>query len=153
MPKASTIAFFLVNLLLLSSVYGSYKEEHEGFMKNFKGTSAACVIVCLAHVPASILLLKIVQGNSKSSFLRDYICLVVPLLLNMTVLADYCYFTLLLMVMLEAIYVLRFNQYRVRKDREITDTLSAVNPSKKAVYLSLFKGLYLYIKMQIFRLK
>lgn len=141
MPKSIALAFFLVNLLLLSlSVQGSYKEEHEGFMKNYKGTSAACVIVCLAHVPASILLLKIVQGNSKSSFLRDYFCLVAPLLLNMTVLADYCYFTLLLMVMLEAIYVLRFNHYRVRKDREIVDITTAPIPSKNAVYLSLFKG-------------
>ena len=41
-------------LSTLAVVYAGYKEEHQGFVKNFKGTSAGYVIVCLAHVPASI---------------------------------------------------------------------------------------------------
>ena len=89
MLKSAMLTIFGM-ILLTSPVLGGYKEEHEGFVKNFKGTSAFFVVICLAHLPASILLLKIVQGSSKPLFIRDFVCLVLPLLLNMTILADYC---------------------------------------------------------------
>ena len=138
-------------LLLLPSALGGYKEEHEGFVKNFKGTSAFFIIICLAHLPASILLLKIVQGSSKPLFIRDLFCLVLPLLLNMTILADYCYITLFFMVTCEMLYIFRFNPYRARKpsdnellengnQREKSSFSSAVVRCQKAAYLNLFKG-------------
>jgi hypothetical protein len=140
-------------LLLLPSALGGYKEEHEGFVKNFKGTSAFFIIICLAHLPASILLLKIVQGSSKPLFIRDMFCLVLPLLLNMTVLADYCYITIFFMVTCEMIYIFRFNPYRARKpsDNDLLENSnlrvkssfsSAVVRCQKAAYLNLFKGMF-----------
>ena len=134
---------------MIPTVLGGYKEEHEGFVKNFKGTSAFFVIICLSHLPASILLLKIMQGSSKSSFLRDMLCLVLPILLNMTVLADYCYITIFLLVGFEMLYIFRFNPYRIRKasDDEIGHSDSsegsysgAITRCRKAAYLNLFKG-------------
>ena len=135
--------------LWIPSVLGGYKEEHEGFVKNFKGTSAFFVIICLSHLPASILLLKIMQGSSKSLFVRDMLCLVLPILLNMTVLADYCYITIFLLVGFEMLYIFHFNPYRMRKasDYEIGRSDSsegsfsgAITRCRKAAYLNLFKG-------------
>ena len=137
-------------LSTLAVVYAGYKEEHQGFVKNFKGTSAGYVIVCLAHVPASILLLKIVQGSSRPSFLRDLLCLVLPILLNLTLLADYCYFTIVLLIGCEAVFIFKINPYRVRKESD--DVAQSVNGlqdeessslfdrCKGTAYLNLFKG-------------
>ena len=137
-------------ILLTSPVLGGYKEEHEGFVKNFKGTSAFFVVICLAHLPASILLLKIVQGSSKPLFIRDFVCLVLPLLLNMTILADYCYLTIFLLIGGEIVYILRFNPYREKKvaDNDMNlrcslpggSLLSSIARCKRMAYLNLFKG-------------
>ena len=139
-------------ILLASPVLGGYKEEHEGFVKNFKGTSAFFVVICLAHLPASILLLKIVQGSSKPLFIRDFVCLVLPLLLNMTILADYCYITIFLLIVGEIVYILRFNPYREKKvaDNDMNlrcslslpggSLLSSIARCKRMAYLNLFKG-------------
>ena len=133
-------------LLLLPVVYAGYKEEHQGFVKNFKGTSAGYVIVCLAHVPASILLLKIVQGSSRPSFLRDFLCIVLPILLNMTLLADYCYLTIILLIGCEILFIVKINPYRVRKESddiiqsEGGEPSSVLNRCRGAAYLNLFKG-------------
>lgn len=116
-----TLYTSFVLLLLLSHIQicsCGYKQEHEGFVKNFKGTSAGNILCTLAHVPASILLLKIVQGNSQPSFIRDFSCLVLPILLNMTILADYCYLTIVLLVTSEIIYVVYFNPCRSRPGNE-----------------------------------
>ena len=143
MASPVTALFGAVSFLPL--IYAGYKEEHQGFVKNFKGTSAGYVIVCLLHVPASILLLKIVQGSKQPSFLRDFVCLVLPILLNMTILADYCYVTIILLILLEALYILRINPYRERKESDnISEESSSEGYSlsrcKKAAYLDLFKG-------------
>ena len=150
--SAALTAFGLT--LLTSSVFGGYKEEHEGFVKNFKGTSAFFVVICLAHLPASILLLKIIQGSSKPLFIRDFFCLVLPLLLNMTILADYCYITIFLLIGGEIIYILRFNPYREKKvaDRDLEmksslpggSFLPSIVRFKRMAYLNLFKGDVIY---------
>lgn len=149
MLKSAMLTIFGM-ISLTSPVLGGYKEEHEGFVKNFKGTSAFFVVICLAHLPASILLLKIVQGSSKPLFIRDFVCLVLPLLLNMTILADYCYLTIFLLIGGEIVYILRFNPYREKKiaDNDMNlrcslpggSLLSSIARCKRMAYLNLFKG-------------
>ena len=149
MLKSAVLTIFGL-ILLASPVLGGYKEEHEGFVKNFKGTSAFFVVICLAHLPASILLLKITQGSSKPLFIRDFLCLVLPLLFNMTILADYCYLTIFLLIGGEIIYILRFNPYRQKKvaDNEMemksslpgSSFLSSIVRNRRTAYLNLFKG-------------
>lgn len=137
---------YLGMLSLLPMTFAGYKEEHSGFVKNFKGTSAGYVIVCLLHVPASILLLKIVQGSSRPSFIRDFFCLIVPILLNMTLLSNWAYVTIIILILFEAFWILRINPYRARKEsddvREEHSSGSSVpvGRCKKAAYLDLFKG-------------
>ena len=70
-----------------------YNDAHSAFVSNLKGTSAGCVLICLLHVPVSILLLKSVQKASAPSYFRDFAYLVTPILLSVTLLADYGYFT------------------------------------------------------------
>ena len=165
--KKNTINFRYVIPLLLSILsflpvtLCGYKEEHQGFVKNFKGTSVGNILICLIHVPASILFLKIVQGSSPPSFIRDMFCLILPILLNMTVFADYCYFTIILMIAFEIIFILKINPYRVRKESDdVTHSGNVLHdnePSslfykcKGLTYINLFKGkwvrgLYNYIK-------
>ena len=153
----SAVLTILALILLLSPVLGGYKEEHEGFVKNFKGTSAFFVVICLAHLPASILLLKIIQGSSKPQFLRDFMCLVLPLLLNMTILADYCYLTIFMMIGCEVVFILFFNPYREKKTADNELVLNGSNAAsggsflsssiarcKRVAYLNLFKGSVLF---------
>lgn len=80
--------------------YSSYKIEHEAFVSNLKGTSIACIIACLLHIPALILLLKIFQTSRRARLIRDYFVFVFPLILTITVLADYNYVTIALLGLL-----------------------------------------------------
>lgn len=75
----------------------SYKEEHESFVSNLKGSSIGCIIACLMHVPIFILILKLVQRYKKPSLARDFLILVFPSLLVVTVFANYNYFTLVML--------------------------------------------------------
>lgn len=79
---------------LMSSRISSYKDEHESFVSNLKGTSVACVVTCLAHVPAFIMLAKVMQRTRKPRIIREFLCLSFPLLLTITVFADYSYLSL-----------------------------------------------------------
>lgn len=78
----------------------SYKEEHESFVANLKGSSIGCIIVCLLHMPAYILLLKMAQKYSKPSLSRDFLLLVFPTLLTVTVFANYNYISLIVLIVI-----------------------------------------------------
>ena len=120
----------------------SYKEDHESFVSNnIKGTSLGCILVVLAHAPALILLLKLVQKNSTPIFLRDMIYLVIPILLSMTVLADYCYLTLVVIVFSE-IFALQ-QQRGFCYDKVLFD-------SSKKPFITIFKGAHMYVPFKLY---
>lgn len=120
----------------------SYKEVHEAFVSNLKGTSAGDVFIILVHLPLAILLLKLVQGSSRPLYLRDLMYLALPLLLSLTVLADFSYLSGVLLLIGE-LFVL---QMRHVKSIRVTDTDNSVdtslNPpqSNQLTFISLFKG-------------
>lgn len=72
----------------------NYKYEHEQFMSNLKGSSAACIVACLLHVPVFVMLTKLIQKGRKPRLLREFFFLCLPLLLTMTIFADYTYLSL-----------------------------------------------------------
>ena len=124
----------------------SYKEQHEAFVSNLKGTSAACILTCLSHFPIIIIVLKLIQKKSKALYLRDLVYLTIPLLLSFTILADYSYITLLILLIL-IIYNLQTSQGIIQSN-EPDKTLST--NSNKLSFLTLFKGMYnsdLYINI------
>ena len=130
----------------------SYAEEHIAFVSNLKGTSAACVLVCLAHAPLSVLFLKLVQKRKRPLLQRDLLYLVLPILLNLTILADYCYITLLLLVGLETAFVLKVEREWKRRKLLIEESTILTTPCtpihdipSKLTYLTLFKGLNMLI--------
>ncbi len=75
-----------------------YREQHESFVSNLKGTSPLDVLVSLAHFPIALILLKLLQKGSTPMFLRDVTGLMLPLLLCLTLFADYSYLTLLVIL-------------------------------------------------------
>jgi len=133
----------------------SYKEVHEAFVSNLKGTSAGDVFVVLVHLPLAILLLKLVQGSSSSSssssrplFLRDFVYLALPLLLSLTVLADLSYVSAVLLLIGE-LFTLQMKQQQ--KSTRLTNTenhpadsntdlLQQQHTSHNLTFISLFKG-------------
>ena len=129
-----------------------YAEEHIAFVSNLKGTSAACVLVCLAHAPLSVLLLKLVQKRKRPLLQRDLLYLVLPILLNLTILADYCYITVLMMLGLEIAFVLKVEREWKRRKMLMEDSSVLMTPCtpihdvpSKLTYLTLFKGLNMLI--------
>lgn len=71
------------------TVMSNYKAEHEEFVSNLNGSSTASVIICLAHVPALILLTKLVQKGKKPRLFFEFLFFSFPMLLCMTIFADY----------------------------------------------------------------
>ena len=122
----------------------SYRDEHVSFVSNLKGTSIGCIVTCLAHSPCCILLVKLVQRNTKPMLLRDMFYFVIPLLLNMTVLADQCYWTLGILTLIEIIYVIKMNRENARKfdfeQLQIGSHSVEQEHSSKLNFLTLFKG-------------
>lgn len=121
----------------------TYKEEHEAFVSNLKGTSIGCIYFCLSHVPALVLLLKLVQANRRPRLLRDFTFLVIPILLIITLLADQSFWTLPCLLLGEILAINRL-QFRKGLGVFIGDIPSSGNvntiSSNKKTYLSLFKG-------------
>jgi hypothetical protein len=114
----------------------SYKEEHEAFVSNLKGTSVGCILACFLHIPAVILLLKLIQKKARPRILRDMVYLVIPLLLSLTVLADYSYVSLIIIAIAE-IYTLQLQKLKYESD-VVQDVIASED--KKKSYISLFKG-------------
>ena len=116
----------------------SYKEQHEAFVSNLKGTSAACILTCLSHFPIIIIVLKLIQKKSKALYLRDLVYLTIPLLLSFTILADYSYITLLILLIF-IIYNLQTSQVTIQSSE--SEKILSTN-SNKLSFLTLFKGRY-----------
>lgn len=141
---STEMIFLIVFLIFVATrstvVLGSYQEEHETFMSNVKGASAADVLVCLAHGPALIVILKLVQGGRKPRLIRDVACLGWPMLASVTILGDKSRgYLSLLILLLTAIFVVRTNNRDAQEDsnkpREVVDEVSC-----DRTFLSLFKG-------------
>jgi phosphatidylinositol glycan class W len=127
----------------------SYEAEKLAFVSNLKGTSAGCVLVCLAHAPLAVLGLKMVQKRKRPLLQRDALFLVLPVLLNMTLLADYCYWTFVVFLGLVVAYVWKVES-DVRRRKVVTldaapESSSSSSNSDKLSYLTLFKGLNMLI--------
>lgn len=137
--KECVIAVIMIGITIASAA--SYRAEHESFVSNLKGTSITCILFYLAHAPACVFLLKLVQGNRKPSIVRDICFLVMPLLLSMTILSNHSYWSLPCLISIGFV-VSKYHQ-RSQKDHvldidatiTLTDYLGP-HPS----YLSLFKG-------------
>jgi hypothetical protein len=107
----------------------TYKEEHEAFVSNLKGTSVGCVLVYLLHIPAFILLTKLTQRGRKIRILREFFFLVFPLLLEMTVFADYNYLSLIgLIVIIYVYYKTDQRSSHSTIDHSTTHTLQEKSP-------------------------
>jgi hypothetical protein len=120
-----------------------YKSDHEAFVSNLKGTSAGDVIACLGHFPATIILIKMIQKTSIPLYLRDLVYLALPILLSMTILADYSYVSLIGIVVSEIVVL------QMSKTNSIDSQLENASDNKKIDYLnkkltfiSLFKGIF-----------
>ncbi len=120
----------------------AHKIDHESFVSNLKGTSVACVIACIAHVPCCIVLLKIAQKSKKPRLLRDICFVVVPMLLIVTVMADYNYMTVLsTLIVLAVMYFRTSGKLPVNDSNNSSPDKVNINPSKQnTYYLTLFKG-------------
>ena len=122
-----------------------YKDHHEAFVSNLKGTSAADVLICLSYVPVAVILLKLVQKSSLPLYLRDVAYLVVPILLNLTILADFSYITLFALLLCELYTLQKILQISLRGSNISDDIFyySAENNSllkSKTSFISLFRG-------------
>lgn len=135
-------------------ITSTYKEEHESFVSNLSGSSAECVVLCLAHVPAYILLTKMIQGFSAPRVLLDFMGLGLPLMLTMTVFSEYTVASMcFLLVMYAATYKIRAGSFSFR-------STFPPSPEKelygRTSYLTLSKGITdnsPYPKLPIFALK
>lgn len=128
------------------SVISDYKVAHEAFVSNIKGTSIGCIIACLLHIPAYILMLKISQFRRKPRIIRDYCLLTVPMLLTITVVVDHNYWSLACVTAL-LIYVIKSDTHDSDGSVDATDMniMSSNNERPERLtgsttYLTLFKG-------------
>lgn len=115
-----------------------YKLAHEAFMANHSGTNVGNVILCVAHAPALLWLLKIAQGHKGSVFWMEFAIIVVPTLFSITVWYEYLYVTAMLVylpVVPAVIYQLRSP---LRCTTTVEETSSGVHAS--TAYLTHFKG-------------
>mmetsp|Transcript_14027 Transcript_14027/g.20977 ORF Transcript_14027/g.20977 Transcript_14027/m.20977 type:complete len:565 (-) Transcript_14027:11-1705(-) len=119
----------------------AYKDEHEAFVSNLKGTSLSCVLVCLAHVPACILLLKLVQAWRRPRILRDLFVLVYPLMFSLTIFSGHGYWSL------PSLFSIAFMISQLKGDRrgaglssDHFGSTTLEDSQTKLSYLSLFKG-------------
>ena len=125
-----------------------YKAEHEAFVSNMKGTSVGCIFACLAHAPALILILKGSQGFNTPNILRDFVFLVVPTLLTITVASDYNYLTLVCMYALIGAYLFSSSK-RMTLDSLFNEKAANArnvesHSHNNTSYLTLFKGMLVY---------
>ena len=103
------------------SVSVSYKEEHESFVSNLKGSSIGCIIVCLMHVPVFILTLKLVQRYKKPTLMRDFLILVFPSLLVVTVFANYNYVSLVALTIILCLVMRSLSQCKHVNETVLSD--------------------------------
>lgn len=116
----------------------AYKAEHEQFTSNLKGTSILCIILCILHVPACLLISKLVQWRRKPNWIRDYAFLVVPQLLSITVLHNHSYWSLPCLLSLGFV-ASKLQRNIIDKTTGSATDLSSILGAHKA-YLSYFKG-------------
>ncbi len=116
-----------------------YKADHEAFVSNLSGSSVACVLVTLLHVPAFIFLAKYAMTECKNAFLREFLVLSFPLLLTMTVFSDYIYLSLGIILLI--IYCVLGNA-QLSDDRTTIEDKSSYRENKnyRTSYLTLSKG-------------
>lgn len=123
----------------------TYKEQHEAFVSNLQGSSVFEVLACVSQVPAFIMLLKLVQRNSKPSIIRDFLLFTLPTLLSITLFANLNYWSLLVLVVGLGYY---HSRDRNRITQPSTPPTTPLNPSNlgetdDTSYLTLFKGEFL----------
>ena len=128
----------------IDHIMKTYAEEHAAFFSNLKGSSALDVLVCILHLPALVLLLKLVQGHKRPRLLRDYFFLAFPCLLSITVFSTAGCLSLLL-ITLSDIYIYRTHSKATSDDISVPNTRFKVTDSNQEItteksYLSLFKG-------------
>lgn len=115
----------------------NYKERHEEFVSNLSGTSVLTLIICLFHIPAFILLLKLVQRDNKPFLLRDFFLLMLPLLSIITVTAEFNFLTLVSLVPLSIILLYWNRKTQMNNSRKPSDPKTIHN---KTSYITLLKG-------------
>jgi hypothetical protein len=111
-----------------------YKSEQEAFVTGLTGTTASDVMVCLLHVPVLVLLALLVQhtfiSNIKSQqsvwpcIAIELAVLVIPLLLVMTIWADYHHITLPVLCAIIVLLLLYVRYYHRPVGPPLRQTLS-----------------------------
>lgn len=118
-----------------------YKQQHEAFVKNEKGSSVATVMISCAHLPVLVLILSLIQIRyNKSKLSNDLIILVYPLLLAMTVFAEISDVLLICAGLLSILLVCSSKKVTIPID---TTTGSNQAESKREKSISMFKGIFL----------
>lgn len=126
---------------------GSYKDEHETFVSNGKGTSVMCVFICLAHAPALIYGLKVCQQATGPNIFRDICFMTIPAVLTLTVLAEFNHITALFLYFLVAVH--RVQKYHVI----ITESENNAQPFSHIAtnHLTLYKGINCLFRCELFQ--
>jgi hypothetical protein len=106
---------------MMRNTASSYREEHESFVSNLKGSSVGCILACLMHIPAYVLLLKLAQRHRKPRLSRDYCLLVFPLLLTVTVFANHNYWSITALIVV-LFFLLRSPQHSNMVNEIVLDT-------------------------------
>lgn len=83
----------------------SYKTYHEEFVSNNNGTSLSSVVSCIFLFPVYLFILKLFQGYKNQHIIWDFILLMLPMLLALTVFADYNSWVLLCFVFIISLFL------------------------------------------------
>lgn len=126
----------------MNTDWNIYKKEHESFVSNLSGSTASHVLACLAHGPALLFFLKVVQNHRQPIIIRDYTILTIPVLLNMTVLAAYSFQTIALLMVSAVLYF----YWLVSSNTHRWKVVGIVNEcqherDKRRSYLTYFRGI------------
>jgi hypothetical protein len=109
-----------------------YKEQHESFVSNLSGTDVITFLLPLLHLPFLIIISKILHKGRKSSILLEFAVLILPVLLVLTVCADYAYWTLSFCLGTVVLLLL--------KERKHNKELSPIPETKEKGFITFFKG-------------
>ena len=124
-----------------------YKSEHELFVLSDGGGSALVVAVCIMHAPVLVTICKIcntlVSADSTLSIILEFLIVIYPLLLIVTVLSKFIIesFAVLTVLLIVLYFVFVYNSKNsASRKSDINQTTDLLQPNRK-YFISVFKGI------------